>query len=162
MTGISVIGRGHRSASSAADSVVPVGPQEYKSGGNPMIHSITDMRFTLVMALCLVALIVRTEASRSFCDALHRVTVDGKSYAGGCTSVHGYRGQLALMSLAPVFAILAMFRPRISLRRFLGLLVILALELAAISWTVPGRALAHPHLIRADPASGRMVLILAK
>jgi len=30
MTGISVIGRGHQSASSAADSVVYAGPQKYK------------------------------------------------------------------------------------------------------------------------------------
>ena len=32
--GISVVGRGHRSASSAADSVVYAGPQKYKLGGS--------------------------------------------------------------------------------------------------------------------------------
>ena len=127
-----------------------------------LLDSLTSGQFALAMAACLIAVIVCSESARIRCDVLHRIVVDGRTYAGGCTGVGGYRGELAVMGLAPVSAALALSRPGSSLRRSLGLMLLLALEFTAIGVTVPGRALAHPHLIRADPGTGRPVLILAE
>src|SRR4051812_3576694 len=103
-----------------------------------MTRFATSTRFALAMAACLTAVIVWGMYARMFCCVLHRVEVNGRVYEGGCTAAEVYPGELAVMGLAPLSAVLAMLRPRSSLRRLLGLVVLIALELTAISRTPPG------------------------
>src|SRR3954447_17318882 len=100
-----------------------------------MIRIATSMWFALVMAACLTAVIVWGLHVRMFCCVLHRVEVNGRVYQGGCTAAEVYPGELAVMGLAPLSAVLAMLRPGSSLRRLLGLVILIAVELTAISRT---------------------------
>jgi hypothetical protein len=122
-----------------------------------------DARLPLIMAAFLATVIFCTERSRTYCAVLHHVVVDGRVYVGGCTTADGYLAQVAVMGLAPLATAVAMLRRGLSLRRWIGLIALVALELAIIGHTVPGRALAHPHLLRADPSRGgtSLSLILA-
>ena len=127
-----------------------------------MIRFATSTRFALIMAACLTAVIVWDLQARVSCCVAHRVEVDGRVYEGGCTAAEVCPWELAVMGLAPLSAVLAMFRPGSSLRRLLGMVALIALELTAISWTPPARAFTQPYLVQVDPKSGHQTIILAR
>ena len=127
-----------------------------------MLRILYDARLALLLALCLVAFVAFEEHGRAYCAALHSVTVDGEIYEGGCTSANDWEVSLAIMSMAPLAAVAAMSRPKSSLRRMLLLFVLVALELALIRVSIPGKAALHPGFLRNDPVTGRATLLLVE
>src|SRR5947209_1825574 len=124
-----------------------------------MTRVLTDARLAVILLVWLIVVGITVTLFSMSCAALHRVVLDGRVYEGGCTPAGGLGVALLLMAPAPLAAVAAMFR-RGSLKRLVGLVALVALELTLIIYSLPGRLLTHPHLLGRDPRGG-WTLILA-
>jgi hypothetical protein len=127
-----------------------------------MTRVLTDARLALILLAWLIVTVAWSSTwGLPYCLVLHQVVIDGQVYEGGCTPAPAGRFVVALllMAPAPLAAVAAMFRPRGSLKRALGLLALVALELALILNSLPGRVWTHPQLWMPDQRGGWRVIV---
>jgi hypothetical protein len=127
-----------------------------------MTRLLTDARLVLILVvwLFLVAGYYSTPSVR--CLWYHQVVIDGRVYVGPCARASAGRPEVALllMAPAPLAAAAAICRPHGSLKRALGLIALVALELALILDSFPGRVLTRPQLVIRDPSGGGYSVIV--
>jgi hypothetical protein len=122
---------------------------------------LTDARLALIMVVWLFLMADYSPPSAR-CLWYHEVVIDGRVYVGPCARAPAGRPGVAvlLMAPAPLAAAAALCRPRGSLKRALGLIALVALELALIADSFPGRVLRHPQLVIPDPSGGGYSVIV--
>ena len=126
-----------------------------------MTRLLTDARLALIMVGWLFLEPGYSTPSMR-CLWYHEVVIDGRVYVGPCARAPAGRPGVALllMALAPLAAAVALCRPGGSLKRALGLIALVALELVLIVDSFPGRVLRHPQLVIPDSSGGGYSVIV--
>jgi hypothetical protein len=124
-----------------------------------MTRLLTDARLALILLAWLVVVQAFTWPSLR-CAWFHQVVIDGRVYEGPCAPAGRPGVALVLMAPAPLAAVAAMVRPGGSLKRSLSLVALVALELALIFDSYPGRVLRYPELLRPASSGGEWTVIV--
>ena len=137
--------------------------RRYRPARPSMTRLLTDARLALIMVGWLF-LVAGYSTPSMRCLWYHEVVIDGRVYVGPCARAWGPAGRpgvaLLLMAPAPLAAAAAICRPRGSLKRALGLIALVALELVLIADSFPGRVLRHPQLVIPDSSGGGYSVIV--
>jgi hypothetical protein len=127
-----------------------------------MTRLLTDARLALILVVWLFLVAGYWWTPTMYCLWYHEVVIDGRVYVGPCARAPAGRPEVALllMAPAPLAAAAAVCRPRGSLKRALGLIALVALELALILDSFPGRSLTRPELVIPDSSGGGYSVIV--
>jgi hypothetical protein len=111
----------------------------------PKMRLLTNARLALITLVWLFVVAGYSTPSAR-CLWFHEVVINGRVYEGPCASVGQPEVALLLMAPSPLAAAAAICRPHGSLKRALGLIALVAVELALIFDSFPGRVLRYPQL----------------